>query len=228
MAEQPPDTRRSLILRLRDPSDAAAWGEFAALYEPFLYRLARHRGLQDADARDLVQEVLRALCRSADRWDPSRGRFRPWLARIARNLAINLLARQAIGLRGSGSTSVRDLIEARPSADPSATAVFEIEYRRHLFRHAADEARDEFAANPECPGREARRIDQPTAGEPLRDHRPASRAGRPRRRRPRLDRPPQRQALRIHRPRQVSAGTARAAQSLPAAPVARPREGPSI
>ncbi len=73
------------------------------------------------------------------------GSFRGWLSRIARNLLVNFLTRRPYRLRGSGSTSVQELLEAQPADDPSATALFEAEYRRRLFRWAADEVKDEFA-----------------------------------------------------------------------------------
>jgi RNA polymerase sigma-70 factor (ECF subfamily) len=143
--DEPPPTRASLILRLRDPADADAWREFVSLYEPLVYDLARRRGLQDADARDLCQDVLLTVARAIHRWDPepARGTFRGWLSRIARNLLVNFLTRQRQP-RGSGATSVQELLEAQPSADPSATALFEAEYRRRVFRWAADEIRGEF------------------------------------------------------------------------------------
>ena len=74
--DEPPATRRSLIVKLRDPADSDAWCEFVALYEPLVYRLARRKGLQDADARDLCQEVFRTVSQAIDRWDldPARGR----------------------------------------------------------------------------------------------------------------------------------------------------------
>ena len=56
-----PETRPSLLLRLRNPQDEQAWREFLELYEPLIERLARRRGLQHADARELVQEVLVAV-----------------------------------------------------------------------------------------------------------------------------------------------------------------------
>jgi RNA polymerase sigma-70 factor (ECF subfamily) len=40
---------------------------------------------------------------------------------------------------------VQELLEAQPSADPGATALFEAEYRRRVFRWAADEVEGEFA-----------------------------------------------------------------------------------
>jgi RNA polymerase sigma-70 factor (ECF subfamily) len=142
--DESPATRRSLIVKLRDPADEAAWREFLTLYEPLVYRLARRKGLQDADARDLCQEVFRAVAQSIDRWEPDRGSFRGWLIRIARNLLINFLTRGRNQPRGSGSTSVQDLLEVEPAADPSATAVFDAEYRRRLFRWAAEDVRREF------------------------------------------------------------------------------------
>jgi RNA polymerase sigma-70 factor (ECF subfamily) len=145
MAE-PPATRYSLILRLRDPGDVAAWHEFVTLYEPLILRLAARKGLQDADAQDLCQEVFTAVARAIERWDPdpARGTFRGWLARIARNLLVNFLTRHTHEPRGSGGTSVQELLDAVPSADPSATALFEAEYRRRVFRWAADQVRGEF------------------------------------------------------------------------------------
>ena len=146
--DEPPDTRHSLIVKLRDPADGAAWGEFVALYEPLIYRLARRKGLQDADARDLCQEVFRTVAQAIGRWDldPARGSFRGWLSRIARNLLVNVLTRRPYRLRGSGSTSIQDLLEAQPASDPTATAWFEAEYRRRLFQWAAEQVRGEFAA----------------------------------------------------------------------------------
>lgn len=142
-----PLTRDSLILRLRDPADAVAWREFVALYEPLVYNLACRKGLQDADARDLCQEVLLTVARAVHRWepDPIRGTFRGWLFRITRNLLVNFLTRQHEP-RGSGATSVQELLEAQPSADPTATALFEAEYRRRVFQWAADEIQGEFAS----------------------------------------------------------------------------------
>jgi RNA polymerase sigma-70 factor (ECF subfamily) len=143
--DQSPATRQSLIFKLRDPPDSGAWSEFVALYEPLIYRLARRKGLQDADAKDVCQEVFRAVAGSVDRWDPERGSFRGWLSTIARNLTINFLTRGARHSRGSGATSVQELLEAHPAGDPSATAMFDREYKRQLFQFAASDVKSEFA-----------------------------------------------------------------------------------
>jgi RNA polymerase sigma-70 factor (ECF subfamily) len=111
-----------------------------------VYRLARRKGLQDADARDLCQDVFRAVAQAVGRFDPdpARGSFRGWLSRIARNLLINFLTRKEREPKGSGATSVQELLECQPAADPAATALFESEYRKRLFQWAANDVRGEF------------------------------------------------------------------------------------
>ena len=81
-----PATRASLLVRLRNPRDEAAWNEFVNLYGPLLYGYARKQGLQDADAADLGQDVLSAVAGAIGRlaYDPSRGTFRNWLFTVLR------------------------------------------------------------------------------------------------------------------------------------------------
>jgi RNA polymerase sigma factor (sigma-70 family) len=145
--DEAPSTRASLLVRLRDPRDERAWSEFVDIYTPLVYRLARRRGLQDADAIDLTQEVFRAVAAAIDRFDidPARGAFRAWLSRIARNLTINALAARDRQVRGSGDTSVARMIDEQQAASEEPSAEFDAEYRRRLFDWAADRVRAEIS-----------------------------------------------------------------------------------
>ena len=73
-----PQTRQSLIVRLRDPADAAAWRAFVDVYAPAIFAFARGNGLQAADAADVTQEVCRNVANAmrSSRYDADRGRFR--------------------------------------------------------------------------------------------------------------------------------------------------------
>ena len=141
-----PETRPSLLLRLRNPQDEQAWREFLEIYEPLIERLARRRGLQHADARELVQEVLVAVAGAIDRWEPdeARGSFRGWLSTIARNLTINLLKREGRHTRGTGDSEFARLMNEQPDPGSRHTALFDLEYRRRLFQFAAEQVREKF------------------------------------------------------------------------------------
>jgi RNA polymerase sigma-70 factor (ECF subfamily) len=142
-----PKTRMSLLVRLRDGADERAWSEFVSIYEPAIYGFARNKGLQDADARDLCQEVMQSVARAIDRWDPDpcKGPFRAWLFRIARNLLINQVASERRHFRGSGDSDVRRRIEDQPAPESPDSVLFETEYKRRLFNWAAQAIRHEFA-----------------------------------------------------------------------------------
>ncbi|MEI7462390.1 MAG: sigma-70 family RNA polymerase sigma factor [Pirellula sp.] len=140
-----PETRESLILRLPSAADAQAWREFVDLYEPLIIRFAKRRGLQDADAREIAQNVLISVAKAVDRWQPNpeRGKFRAWLFRIARNQVINWIKKNA----PSKSANSNDANPFHELVDQSRDQEFEIEleYRREMFRLAAAQARDSFS-----------------------------------------------------------------------------------
>ncbi len=145
----PPETRPSLIRRLGDTEDANAWEEFFAIYGPLVYRFARRKGFQHADAENIVQDVMVAVGKAVDSWEPNprRGRFRTWLFRIARNLMINFLVRPKYQLKGSGDTRVMKWIEEQPDCSLEETEAFEHEYRKEVFRWAASRVKQSVSQN---------------------------------------------------------------------------------
>src|SRR5439155_25869693 len=80
-----PETRLSLLIRLRNRDDGEAWSRFVDVYGPLVYGQARRHGLSDADAADRMQEVLLAVARGVERYDAGRGPFRKWLYAVAMN-----------------------------------------------------------------------------------------------------------------------------------------------
>jgi RNA polymerase sigma-70 factor, ECF subfamily len=140
-----PNTRESLLVRIRSLHDEEAWREFVTLYLPAIYRIARKRNLQHADAEDLAQRVMMAVRRGIGSWDPSpsKGRFRSWVAKIAQNATINALTRRPPDA-AVGGTDILELLNDRPEPVPHTGEEFEKECRRSLFRRAAQRIRGEF------------------------------------------------------------------------------------
>ncbi len=140
------ETRPSLLIRIRDADDSLAWNQFIEIYAPLIHRFACKHGLQDADAADLTQEVLRSVARSIGglNYDPKIGRFRGWLLTVARNKLRNFFSRSGKTPRGSGDTAVKDMLDNHPSQDNSDEQFWEQEYEQRLFEWAADRIKDRF------------------------------------------------------------------------------------
>src|SRR5262245_22153391 len=140
-----PETRYSLIARLGDGDDQDAWREFVAIYLPVVYRIARRRGLQHADAEDLSQQVFARTRNAIGKFTPdaSRGRFRSWLATIAQNATSNALVRQPRDL-ANGGTSIFQLLQTQLGGREENAEIVRLELRRSLFRWAAERIKGDF------------------------------------------------------------------------------------
>lgn len=139
-----PETKTSLILRLADHHDQDAWQEFESVYRPVIYHAAQQRGLQHADAEDVVQQVLASIARAlqARPHDSRRAQFRTWLFRVIQNSVLNHVQRRRPD-RGSGRTSVLDQLTqvANPDQESELLAA---EYQKSVFRWAAEKIELEF------------------------------------------------------------------------------------
>jgi RNA polymerase sigma factor (sigma-70 family) len=141
MADFPP-TRASLLLRLRDPRDGEAWREFVDLYAPLVYGYARKRGLQDADAADICQDVLGAVAGAVGRldYDARRGAFRNWLFTVVRNRLCNWQAAREKRVQASGVSVTHQLLEMCPAPD-GMEAEWQSEWEGRLIAWACEQAR---------------------------------------------------------------------------------------
>jgi RNA polymerase sigma-70 factor (ECF subfamily) len=145
-----PETRDSLMLRLRDPQDQQAWTQFVSIYEPLILNSFRKRGLQDADARDVAQQVVVAVMQAVNTWQPD-GReasFRRWLFAIARKLALRFVQRatpeRGPSRRGVGGSDMLEILNQVPDPDPGTIQAFDEDYRDAVFQWAAEKIRCEF------------------------------------------------------------------------------------
>lgn len=138
-----PETRYSLIGKLRNPQDIDAWTEFASIYQPLIMRIACKRGLQHADAVDVTQEVLTRVAAAIDRFDAQKPgvNFRGWLYRITRNLVIDFLRNR----ERSPAVQVREETEFSQAAAPcrDESAEFQLEFQRQIFWQSAREVRSQ-------------------------------------------------------------------------------------
>lgn len=139
-----PETSESLLLRIRDPNDRAAWDQFDAIYRPVVYRVARRAGCQHSDAEDLTQRVMLLVANAIPDWQKDRARsgFRSWLNRVARNALVSMLrSRHETAVGGTGFT---ERLENCVNPESDIERLIDDEHQRSLLRTAAECVQHEF------------------------------------------------------------------------------------
>ncbi len=124
-------TPASLLEQLRQPEATGAWERFVSLYTPLIYSWGRRVGLQDADAADMVQDVLVTLMRALPSFSYDRHKsFRCWLRTVTLNKWRDRRKMKAL----QPLPCDEGLEDAVSPEDPEA--FWETEYRRHLVERA--------------------------------------------------------------------------------------------
>jgi RNA polymerase sigma-70 factor (ECF subfamily) len=136
-------TRASLLLRVRDPANAAAWTEFDSIYRPLLQRYAKLCGLSDADAEDVVQHCMVAVHKhiTSFEYDPSKGRFKGWLRTLVNNKVRNLARNRREHQAATGAFA------GLQATEPSPEEAFDELWMQEHIRHALQHVRSEIEAS---------------------------------------------------------------------------------
>jgi RNA polymerase sigma-70 factor (ECF subfamily) len=129
---------------LRDVDDMEAWSEFVRLYTPLVFGHCQRHGLQDADAADVAQEVMRVAARAMPKfqYNAQLGKFRGWLLQTTRHQLHKFIARQQRAPQAASETTLERALDGEPTTDEQAR--WEEEYRQSLFDWAAEKVRGEF------------------------------------------------------------------------------------
>jgi RNA polymerase sigma-70 factor (ECF subfamily) len=130
----------SLLARLRQPANQAAWDKLVELYTPVLFAWARRLGLQAQDAADLVQEVFAVLVRKLPEFEynPQQG-FRKWLHTVTLNKWRDACRRRGVLPQPTAGDALEDVANAE---DPDMLA--EREYRQQLISRALELMQTDF------------------------------------------------------------------------------------
>lgn len=131
-----PDTQSLLLANIQSLENREAWAEFVQIYRPVIYRMARRRGMQDADAQDLSQDVLVRVSKAIASWEPREGvRFRHWLRKVASNAIITSVTNSKPLAMLDGSAA--DQILANTPEVSAAMSELENECFRERYLRAA-------------------------------------------------------------------------------------------
>ncbi|HVU31913.1 MAG TPA: sigma-70 family RNA polymerase sigma factor [Opitutaceae bacterium] len=139
-------TRVSLLGRLANLADDKSWREFFLTYEGHIRKVAQRRGLSEADAEEVAQDVLRRVAQTIRDYKraPHRGAFRSWLFQLTRWRASDRLRRRAwddpslsAAMRetpgGRDATGDASGPVDRLASRPELEREFELEAQRHAL-----------------------------------------------------------------------------------------------
>jgi len=140
-------TRLSLLLRIRDHRDAESWHDFMQIYAPVIFRYAKRMGLQEADAADVTQDVLRVVSENIEGFDYDQriGRFRGWLKKVAFYTASQMKRRQQHQPIAGGDSVHLDLATGDPNQ--ADTRFWDDAYTQRLFELACDRVRPQVQSH---------------------------------------------------------------------------------
>jgi RNA polymerase sigma-70 factor (ECF subfamily) len=137
-----PPTSHSLIIAVKQ-GDSSAWTRFYDLYGPIVYRFARHARLQDADAEEVVANVMRNFLRwmkGDGEFDPARGKFRHYLRRTVNNEISQMFEPRAVRGRGLGGDSDESGdSRTRATHEASADELWDAIEEQELLRASIEE-----------------------------------------------------------------------------------------
>lgn len=137
-------TQPSLLARIRDPQNKAAWREFETKYRDLILRYCRRRGLQESDAEDVHQVVLLNLSRALPNFEyaPARGRFRSYLGTVVRNAIAHQLNRPKTPEQALDTNVLANM--AAPDGGLEGDELWEDEWINHHYRVAMQTIRETF------------------------------------------------------------------------------------
>ena len=135
-------THASLLSRLSQGDDQAAWSEFHDRYRDLVIGFARRAGLQAIDCEDVAQQVFINLMQSMQdfRYDPAKGMFRSYLKTAVFHAVFQLVRRS----RSELALGAGELEEREAAQDSTVEELWEQEWRRYHIRKAMGRLAHEF------------------------------------------------------------------------------------
>ena len=137
-------TRQTLLIKVRDQYDEAAWNEFIAFYRPYVYRVIQNvKIISPVDLEDIVQEVMLISWKKLPEfiYAPEKGRFRSWISTITHRTAYAFKSKKNKSEVFEGSVKSKEL---QQGLSPEIDQVYQDEWEKHVSETAWENIKNKF------------------------------------------------------------------------------------
>jgi RNA polymerase sigma factor (sigma-70 family) len=139
-------TSVSLLQKLQAPGDREAWDRLVRLYAPLLRQWLRSFEVQEADAEDLVQDVLTVVVRESPQFvhNHQAGAFRAWLRRVLVNRLRNFWRGRQHRPVATGTSSVEERLKELEDDASQASRLWDEQHDRDTLARLLEQIRGRF------------------------------------------------------------------------------------
>jgi RNA polymerase sigma-70 factor (ECF subfamily) len=139
-------TSRSLLERLRDRADGQAWRQLLSAYEPWLRGWLSRHPLQQADAEDVLQEILVVVSQKLPEFvhNGQTGAFRSWLRTIL-TYQVRYFLRGRRNQQALSPQPSADWLDQLEDADSALSRQWDHEHDRQIARRLLALVQPEFS-----------------------------------------------------------------------------------
>ena len=141
-------TSLSLLNRASTAGDSESWDRLVAIYTPLMRRWLSSFDIQNADADDLVQEVLAVVLRELPsfRHNQRTGAFRNWLRKILVYRVRHFWRTRKYEPQPKGASSLIDQLNQLEDDTSHVSRMWDADHDRHVISQLIEAARPGFQA----------------------------------------------------------------------------------
>jgi RNA polymerase sigma-70 factor (ECF subfamily) len=139
-------TSLSLLTKLRQQGDQEAWNRLVKLYAPLLKQWLRGFEVQEADADDLVQDVLAVVVKELPNFQHAEhaGSFRAWLRQVLVNRVRNFWRSRQHRPLATGASSVQERLKQLEDDASQLSQIWDEQHDREILGRLMEQIRPRF------------------------------------------------------------------------------------
>jgi RNA polymerase sigma-70 factor (ECF subfamily) len=140
------ETSATLLERLHDRSDSAAWRRLVDVYAPLINSWLRRQGISPEDADDLTQDVLAVVVREVPRFRHNGriGAFRTWLRTITVNCLRKSLRSPHARVRATGTPDIAATLDQLQDPASELSVRWDRDHDQHVLARLLELIEPEF------------------------------------------------------------------------------------